>query len=54
VQLTIVLHLLQQGRLMFEYDSMKVLFKFLVVLRNNKKTRLTLLVGKWRNLCTNR
>jgi hypothetical protein len=32
----IVLHMLQQGRPMFEYESMKVLFMFLVVPRNKK------------------
>jgi hypothetical protein len=37
MQFTIVLHLLQHGHPMFEYESMKVFFEFLVVPKNNKK-----------------
>jgi hypothetical protein len=34
---SIVFHMLQQGHPMFEYESMRVLFVFLVVPRNRKK-----------------
>jgi len=36
-QFAIVLHLLQQGCLMLEYEALKPLFKFLQVLKNCKK-----------------
>jgi len=35
---TIVLHMLQQGHPMLEYESMKVLFEFLAIPRNRKKS----------------
>jgi hypothetical protein len=35
---TIVLHMLQQGHPMLEYESTKVLFEFLTIPRNRKKT----------------
>jgi hypothetical protein len=37
VQFSIVLHLLQQGCPMLEYEYLKSLFEFLVVPKNNKK-----------------
>ncbi len=37
VQFAIVLHLLQQGCPMLEYEILKPLFKFLQVLKNSKK-----------------
>jgi hypothetical protein len=37
VQFFIVLHLLWQGHPMLEYESLRPLFEFLVVPKNNKK-----------------
>ncbi len=46
VNFVIVLHLLQQGCPMLEYVTLKPLFKFLQVLKNNKKHYLVItLVG---------
>ncbi len=37
IQFATMLHLFQQGCLMLEYEALKFLFKFLHVLKNNKK-----------------
>jgi hypothetical protein len=38
VQVGTILHLLQQGHLMLEYEAMKPLFEFISIPKNNKKT----------------
>jgi hypothetical protein len=55
VHFVTMLHLLQQGCPMLEYEALKPLFIFLQVQKNNKKHYLVIiLIGQWQSLCIKR
>ncbi len=51
VQLFIVLHLLQFGHPMLEYELLRPLLQFLAMLINNKNIGVIIWVRPWQNLC---
>jgi hypothetical protein len=54
VQFFMVLHFLQQGRPMQEYEAIKPLSEFLEMQKNGieqSKSKMIALVGQWHNSC---